>query len=98
MKEPTTRIIKVRFIDKDNSKHKYDTPYYVRVFNWSIKDFVEPLKEILKNKGIDWYKIECEYTKEYDKEKILNIPTFLKYVDYNIICGIDIPEYKSEYM
>ena len=37
--------------------------------------------------------------KEYDKENVLNIPTFLKYVDYNIICyGIDIPEYKSEYM
>ena len=48
MKEPITRIIKVRFIDKDNTKHKYDAPYYVRVFNWSIKDFVEPLKEILK--------------------------------------------------
>lgn len=36
--------------------------------------------------------------KEYGKENILNIPTFLKYVDYNIIYGIDIPEYKSEYM
>lgn len=36
--------------------------------------------------------------KEYDKENVLNIPTFLKYVDYNIIYGIDIPEYKSEYM
>ena len=38
--------------------------------------------------------------KEYDKENVLNIPTFLKYYveDYNIIYGIDIPEYKSEYM
>lgn len=32
------------------------------------------------------------------KKNVLNIPTFLKYVDYNIIYGIDIPEYKSEYM
>lgn len=36
--------------------------------------------------------------KEYGKENILNIPTFLKYVNYNIIYGIDIPKYKSEYM
>ena len=32
------------------------------------------------------------------QKNVLNIPTFLKYVDYNIIYGIDIPEYKSEYM
>ena len=77
-----------------------DIQNLINFIYWSIKDFVEPLKETLKNKEIDWYKykIECEYTKEYDKENVLNIPTFLKYVDYNIIYGIDIPEYKSEYM
>ena len=34
--------------------------------------------------------------KEYGKENILNIPTFLKYVDYNIIYGIDILEYINQ--
>lgn len=70
MEESIIRIIKVRFIDKDKTKHKYDDLYYTRVFNWAIKDFVEPLKEILKNKGIDWYKIECEYTKNMTKKRI----------------------------
>ena len=76
-----------------------DIQNLINFIYWSIKDFVEPLKEILKNKEIDWYKykIECEYTKNMAKN-VLNIPTFLKYVDYNIIYGIDIPEYKSEYM
>ena len=67
-----------------------DIQNLINFIYWSIKDFVEPLKEILKNKEIDWYKykIECEYTKNMAKN-VLNIPTFLKYVDYNIIYGIE---------
>lgn len=29
MEESIIRIIKVRFIDKDKAKHKYDDPYYM---------------------------------------------------------------------
>jgi len=83
-------IIKVTFID--NTKN-YTKSYNVNIFGLPIDEFLDKLNKYLDN--VDWYDIIIDEIKS--KVKNLNIPTFLKYVDYNIKCGIEIPEYESEY-
>ena len=92
-------VIKIRFIDDVRPEYPYQDWYYVRVMGRTIADFVKKIHEYLDREGTDWYQIECEYVDEKDltDKKVLNIPTFKKYLDYNIICGIDVPKYHSDY-
>lgn len=84
-------IIKVTFID--NIKN-YSKSYNVNIFGLPIDEFLDKLNKYLGD--VDWFDIIVNEIKS--NEENLNIPTFLKYVDYNIKCGIEIPEYESEYM
>ena len=86
-------IIKVTFTD--NYKN-YSKSYIVNIFGLPIDEFSDKLKNYLGD--VDWFDINVYEISEPADKNTLNIPTFLKYVDYNIKCGIEIPEYESEYM
>lgn len=79
----------VCFIDEHGKQHSQ--VYYINVFRWTLEEFTEKMKEYIKEHILfsvfeEDCKIELVTRTEAEGKEILNIPTFLKALEYPV-CG-----------